>query len=73
MIRYAVIIKANAPEQLPSAPVQWEFTVGEVAYIGLEWGDGDTVPALDSWEVFKDSAEFSIWKNNQTQESEQWP
>lgn len=62
MIRYAVIRKADVPDPLPVAPVMWEFNKGDTPYIGLEWGDGDTVPPLGrEWLTFVDTDEFNTW------------
>ena len=63
-IRYAVIPKADAPDPLPPSPVVWEFSKGDTPYVGLEWGDGDTVPPLaPEWLTFADSDEFNTWLN----------
>lgn len=63
MIRYAVIPKSDAPDPLPDAPVRWEFTVGDVVYIGLEWGnDEENQPVLgEEWELFSNNNEFNEW------------
>lgn len=61
MIRYAVIPKSDAPETLPDAPVCWEFTVGDVVYVGLEWGDRDIIPDLDGWLTFETPEDFQKW------------
>ena len=61
MIRYAVIPKADAPDPLPIAPVTWEFTLGDVKYIGLEWGELDIIPVLDGWLTFETPEDFQKW------------
>ena len=64
MIRYAVIPKADAPQTLPPAPVNWEFSKGDTPYVGLEWGDGDNVPPLGpEWLTFADPEAFNTWLN----------
>lgn len=64
MIRYAVIPKADAPQTLTTAPVNWEFSKGDTPYVGLEWGDGDEVPKLsDEWLKFQNSNDFNDWLN----------